>query len=224
MNVSSKITQKLAALVVLTAAVSMSADFADGGFVRAQPTKTGASAPAQVGKAAPDFTLTDARGKKVSLSQFKGKLVVLEWFNHGCPFVKKHYESGNMQSLQKAYTGLGVVWLSICSSAEGKQGFASGAEHLKAMEEKGAKPTNILIDADGKVGKLYQAKTTPHMFIVGKDGTLEYAGAIDDKETFDAADVKTAKNYVKSALDEMLKGKKPTVATTHSYGCSVKYQ
>ncbi|MBK7750403.1 MAG: redoxin domain-containing protein [Candidatus Obscuribacter sp.] len=227
MNVSSKITQKLAALVVLTAAVSISADFADGGFVRAEPTKSKSSATlteAQVGKQAPDFTLTDARGKKVSLSQFKGKLVVLEWFNHGCPFVKKHYEGGNMQSLQKTYTGQGVVWLSICSSAEGKQGFATGAEHLKAMEEKGAKPSYILIDADGKVGKLYQAKTTPHMFIVGKDGTLDYAGAIDDKETFDAADVKTAKNYVKAALDDMLKGKKPAVASTHSYGCSVKYQ
>lgn len=218
----SKISQKLGVLVGLSAAIAFSANFADGNLVRAQSRQT--MATAEVGKTAPDFELTDARGKTVKLGQFKGKLVVLEWFNHGCPFVKKHYESGNMQALQKAYTAKGVVWLAICSSAKDKQGYASGADQLKAMQDKKAAPSFVLIDETGKVGKLYGAKTTPHMFIIGKDGNLAYAGAIDDKETFDAADVKTAKNFVKVALDEMLQGKKPSVATTHSYGCSVKYQ
>lgn len=223
MNVSSKITQKLACLAVITAAVAMSADFADGGFVHAQSGSAPVAA-AKVGSEAPDFTLTDAKGKTVKLSQFKGKLVVLEWFNHGCPFVKKHYDSGNMQALQKEYTGKGVVWLSICSSASGRQGFASGDEHLKAMADKKAVPTNILIDADGKVGRLYDAKTTPHMFVIGKDGKLDYAGAIDDKRSTDVEDVKGANNYVKAALDKLISGKLPAVSSTQAYGCSVKYQ
>lgn len=223
MNVSSKITQKLACLAVITAAVAMSADFADGGFVHAQ-SGSGAVAAAKVGSEAPDFTLTDAKGKTVKLSQFKGKLVVLEWFNHGCPFVKKHYDSGNMQALQKEYTKKGVIWLAICSSASGRQGFATGEEHLKAMADKKAMPTNILIDADGKVGRLYDAKTTPHMFVIGKDGTLDYAGAIDDKRSTDAEDVKGANNYVKAALDKLIAGKMPAVSSTQAYGCSVKYQ
>ncbi len=224
MNVSSKITQKLACLAVITAAVAMSADFADGGFVHAQSGSGAVAAAAKVGSEAPDFTLTDAKGKTVKLSQFKGKLVVLEWFNHGCPFVKKHYDSGNMQALQKEYTKKGVIWLAICSSASGRQGFATGEEHLKAMADKKAVPTNILIDADGKVGRLYDAKTTPHMFVIGKDGTLDYAGAIDDKRSTDAEDVKGANNYVKAALDKLIAGKMPAVSSTQAYGCSVKYQ
>ena len=135
MNVSSKITQKLAALLILTAGVYMSSEFADGKFVRAASEN---STAAKVGKAAPDFTLTDTNGKKQTLSSFKGKLVVLEWLNHGCPFVKKHYSSGNMQALQKEYTAKDVVWLSIVSSAEGKQGFQSNAEHNAAMKAAGA--------------------------------------------------------------------------------------
>ena len=233
MNVSSKITQKLAALFILTMAVTLSNEFADGGFVRAQ---SGASAAktsqgenavkmsAQVGQPAPDFSLVDALGKPVSLAKLKGKIVVLEWFNHGCPFVKKHYDGGNMQSLQKTYTGKGVVWLSICSSAAGKQGFATGEEHLKVMADKKASPSHILIDADGKVGHLYGAKTTPHMYVIDKSGKLVYAGAIDDKRSTDSEDVKTSKNYVKVALDQLLKGKMPDVATTDAYGCSIKYQ
>jgi peroxiredoxin len=176
-----------------------------------------------VGKPAPDFTLTDSNGKSHSLGKFKGKVVVLEWFNHGCPFVRKHYESGNMQKLQKEYTAKGVVWLSICSSAEGKQGFASGAGHNAEAREAGAEPTAILIDADGKVGRLYGARTTPDMYVINKKGTLVYAGAIDDKRTTDIADVATAKNYVKEALDEVLEGKAVATASTKPYGCSVKY-
>lgn len=220
MNVSSKITQKLAALLILTAGVYMSSEFADGKFVRAASENIVA---AKVGSAAPDFTLTDTNGKKQSLSAYKGKLVVLEWLNHGCPFVKKHYSSGNMQALQKEYSGKGVIWLSIVSSAEGKQGFQSNAEHNAAMKAASAKPTAILVDSDGKVGHMYGAKTTPHMFVINKKGDLAYAGAIDDKSSADAEDVKSAKNYVRAALDALLKGKVPQVASTQSYGCSVKY-
>lgn len=227
MNVASKITQKLAALFILTAAVSMSSELADGGFVRAsegKPSQTESVESAQVGKKAPDFKLDDESGKPIKLSDYKGKPVVLEWFNHGCPFVKKHYDSGNMQALQKEYTAKDVIWLSICSSAPGKQGYATAAEQERLMKEKGAKPTHILIDADGKVGRLYGAKTTPHMFVISKDENLVYAGAIDDKRGFDTEEVKSAKNYVRAALDSLLKGKLPSVANTQSYGCSVKYQ
>jgi peroxiredoxin len=220
MNVSSKITQKLAALLILTAGVYMSSEFADGKFVRAASENTTA---AKVGTAAPDFTLTDTNGKKQTLSSYKGKLVVLEWLNHGCPFVKKHYSSGNMQALQKEYTAKDVIWLSIVSSAEGKQGFQSNAEHNAAMKATGAAPTAILIDSDGTVGHLYGAKTTPHMFVINKKGELAYAGAIDDKTSTDAEEVKTAKNYVRASLDSLLKNKTPKVASTQSYGCSVKY-
>lgn len=220
MNVASKVTQKLAVLLVITGAV-VANEFADGGFVRAQ---SGSVPELSAGALAPDFSLPDAKGKQVKLSDYKGKLVVLEWFNMGCPFVQKHYDSGNMQGLQKTYTEKGVVWLSICSSAKGKQGYGEGAEHLKAMADKGGKPSDILIDADGKVGRMFGAKTTPHMFIVDKAGKLAYAGAIDDKRSTDAEDVKTSKNYVKAALDDLLKGKTPEVASTQAYGCSVKYQ
>ncbi len=177
-----------------------------------------------VGQAAPDFTLTDTNGKAVKLSDFKGKYVVLEWFSYDCPFVEKHYGSGNLQNLQKAYTQKGVVWLSINSSAEGKEGFYSASETNSKMQEKGGSPSAILLDSDGKVGKLYGAKTTPHMFIVNPDGNLIYQGAIDDKSSFDPADIAVAKNYVQAALEEAMAGKPVTTASTKSYGCSVKYK
>jgi peroxiredoxin len=182
-----------------------------------------AEAASLVGKPAPDFTLTDSNGKSHSLSDYKGKVIVLEWFNHGCPFVVKHYDSGNMPKLQKEYTAKGVIWLSICSSAPGKQGFGSGAEQNAKAKETGAAPTAILIDADGKVGRLYGARSTPSMYVITKKGSLAYAGAIDDKPTTDPADIKGAKNYVKEALDEVLDGKTVATASTKSYGCSVKY-
>jgi peroxiredoxin len=173
----------------------------------------------ETGKPAPDFTLGE-----VKLSNFKGKVVVLEWLNHGCPFVRKHYESGNMQSLQEKYTKKNVVWISIISSAEGKQGFvdAAGAAADKAKNKSLA--SEILLDPTGKVGMLYEAKTTPHLFVIDKAGTLVYQGAIDDKPDTDKESVKGAKNYVAEALDLVLDGKKVTHATTKSYGCSVKYQ
>jgi peroxiredoxin len=222
MNGSSKIAQKLMALFLLTMAILIPNELFADRFVKAAPEASAATAV--VGKAAPNFTLTDTTGKKWKLSDQKGKVVVLEWFNHGCPFVKKHYDSGNMQKLQKEYTGKGVVWLAINSSAKGKQGNATPAEHDKVFKEKNAAPTAVLIDEDGTVGKEYKAKTTPDMYVIDKKGKLVYAGAIDDKSGVDQAEIATAKNYVKSALDELLSGKTVTVAETKSYGCSVKYQ
>ena len=183
---------------------------------------TALAAP-QTGQPAPDFTLTDSNGKSHKLSDFKGKFVVLEWLNHGCPFVQKHYDGGNMQGLQKEYTGKDVVWLSIVSSAPGKQGNMSPEETNKTKEEKGSAATAILMDADGTVGKLYDAKVTPELYIINPEGVLIYMGAIDDKKSVDAADVAGAKNYVKQALDEAMAGKPVSEPSTAAYGCSVKY-
>jgi peroxiredoxin len=182
----------------------------------------GAKSPA-IGTKAPDFTLTDTSGNKRSLSDFKGKHVVLEWINHGCPFVKKHYNTNNMQTLQREFTAKGVIWLSICSSAKGKQGHMSNDEWNKTTKNKEANPTAVLIDGNGKVGKKYDAKTTPHIFIIDPEGNLVYKGAIDDKATTDKNDVPTAKNYVRAALEESLAGQPVSIASTESYGCSVKY-
>lgn len=181
------------------------------------------AAPAQVGSPAPDFTLTDCAGKSVSLSNFKGKTVVLEWTNAGCPFVVKHYGSGNMQKLQKDATGRGVVWLTICSSAPGKQGHMTPDEAAKACEANGSHATAYLLDEDGKVGQLYAAKRTPEMYVINPDGILVYHGAIDDKKSADAADIPGAKNFVAAALDEVLAGKPVSTPSTEAYGCSVKY-
>jgi alkyl hydroperoxide reductase subunit AhpC len=178
---------------------------------------------AVVGKPAPDFTLTDSNGKSHSLSAYKGKTVVLEWVNFGCPFVRKHYGAGNMQKLQKDYTGKGVVWLSLNSSGQGKEGFHTAAEINSLLSEKGAAPSAYLSDTNGKVGHQYGARTTPHMFVIDPKGTLVYAGGIDDKPSTDQADIPGATNYVAAALDEALAGKKVATAVTKPYGCSVKY-
>lgn len=179
---------------------------------------------AEVGEKAPDFQLKDVNGKLWSLSKLKDKVVVLEWFNFGCPFVKKHYDTGNMQSLQKRFVNKGVVWLCICSSAEGRQGYKTAKEHIASFKKKESAPSAVLIDADGKVGKLYGAKTTPHMYIIGKDGALVYAGAIDDNPGFNKEEIKSAKNYVKIALNEILAGEPVSKSETKAYGCSVKYK
>ena len=179
---------------------------------------------ASLDKAAPNFTLKDFNGKTHSLSDYKGKYVVLEWVNFGCPFVKKHYNSGNMQALQKKYTDKDVVWLSICSSAEGKQGYYTAKDLAKILKEQGLNSTAYLLDESGEVGKLYDAKTTPHMYIINPEGNLIYVGAIDDKRSTDVADVKTANNYVTSVLDDCLAGKKVESKATTPYGCSVKYK
>jgi len=182
-----------------------------------------ASAAVQVNQAAPDFTLPSADGATHSLSDFRGKVVVLEWLNYGCPFVQKHYDSGNMQALQKRYTGEDVVWLSINSSAPGKQGHSSPAEAAELTAEHDAAPTAVLLDPDGEVGKMYGARTTPHMYIIDPEGNLVYNGAIDDKPTTDQADIEGAENYVVAALAAVMDGKQPEVQTTKPYGCSVKY-
>lgn len=183
---------------------------------------TAVAAP-QVGQPAPGFTLTDSNGQSRNLSDFKGRFVVLEWLNHGCPFVVKHYQSGNMQSLQKEYTGKDVVWLSIVSSAPGKQGHMSPDETNKAKAEKGSAATAVLLDEDGTVGKLYDAKVTPELYVINPEGVLVYAGAIDDKKSTDPADVAGATNYVKQALDEAIAGKPVSEPTITAYGCGIKY-
>ncbi len=183
----------------------------------------GALQAAEVGKPAPDFTLKDIQGNSHSLADFKGKTVVLEWTNLGCPFVKKHYGSGNMQALQKTYTDKGVVWLSICSSAPGKQGYFDTATWQKKVAEQGGRATAVLLDSDGQTGRVYGARTTPHMYIVGADGILKYAGAIDDNGSWDPKTIEGAHNYVAAALDALLQGQPVDVATTKPYGCSVKY-
>jgi hypothetical protein len=183
-----------------------------------------ASAAPVVGKPAPNFKLADANGKAVALSDFRGKTVVLEWNNPGCPFVKKHYSSGNMQKAQAAAAADGAVWLTINSGAPGKQGHMSGPEAKAFVAESGARPAAYLLDPNGVVGKAYEAKTTPHMYIVNKAGTLVYAGGIDDKPTPNPADVNGARNHVLAALAELKAGKPVSVATSRPYGCTVKYK
>lgn len=176
------------------------------------------------GTPAPTFTLqgTNTQGS-VNLADYKGKIVVLEWLNHGCPFVRKHYDSGNMQALQKKYTSQNVVWFSIISSAPGKQGHVDAAGAMKDRTQFKSSATDVLLDPEGKVGQMYEAKTTPHMYIIDKNGVLVYQGAIDDKPDTDRDSVKIAKNYVSTSLDEVIAGKKVSQPATKSYGCSVKY-
>jgi hypothetical protein len=180
-------------------------------------------AAATVGQPAPDFSVRDSNGKLHKLSDYKGKFVVLEWHNQGCPYVKKHYGSGNMQRLQKEWTGKGVAWLTILSSASGKQGFVSAQEENSFIKESGASPTAALLDPSGNIGQLYAAKTTPHMIVIDPQGTIVYNGAIDDKPTADPADLQGATNYVNAALSAAMAGKPVSVSTTKPYGCSVKY-
>lgn len=173
---------------------------------------------------APEFSLKATSGKNVRLSDYLGKTVVLEWTNPGCPFVQKHYKSKNMQGLQKEYTGKGVIWLTVSSSAPGKQGHLDAKSGEAFRTEQGSAATAVLLDGDGKVGKLYKAETTPHMYVVNSKGRLVYQGAIDDKPSADEADVKTARNYVREAVDATLAGKDVKEYQTKSYGCSVKYK
>ena len=182
-----------------------------------------AQAQPEIGKPAPEFALKDLVGKEHKLSDFKGKTVVLEWVNYGCPFVKKHYDSQNMQALQKAATDSGVVWLAICSSAPGKQGNETPETAKTKTAEYKSAATAYLKDEDGAVGKLYDAKTTPEMFIIDKEGTLVYMGAIDDKPNPSPDSIAGATNYVKAAVMEVMDGKPVTTSSTKPYGCSVKY-
>jgi peroxiredoxin len=182
-----------------------------------------ATAQANPGQPAPAFSLTDLDGRKVALADLRGKFAVLEWTNPSCPFVQKHYGSGNMQQLQKRFTGEGVVWLTINST------HAAHAEHLKPAEQKawltqqGAVPSMAALDADGTVGRAYGAKVTPHMYVIDPQGVLVYAGAIDDKRSTNPADVKTATNFVMRAFADLRAGRPVSVASTPAYGCTIKY-
>ena len=177
-----------------------------------------------VGSAAPDFSLTDAKGKTHSLSQYKGKYVVLEWFNPECPFVKKHYGSGNMQKLQEEYTGKGITWLTIDSNAPGSEGNLTADAASKVMTGWKTHQTALLLDPEGKAGRAYGAKNTPNMVVINPEGKIVYEGAIDSKATPNPADISSSTNYVKVALDESLAGKPVSTSTTKPYGCSVKYK
>lgn len=177
----------------------------------------------RVGEAAPEFQATDSNGQAHKLSQYRGKFVVLEWHNNGCPYTRKHYESGNMQRLQKEWTGRGVVWFTVISSAPEQQGYVTAQQENDYLKRMNAVPTAALLDPQGDVGRLYSAKTTPHMFIINPAGVLIYDGAIDSKPTTDQADIASAKNYVSEALAEAMSGKPVTTPTSRPYGCSVKY-
>ncbi len=190
------------------------------GFVAALPAQSAVIA----GQAAPSFTLKDSQGKTVNLADYAGKYVVLEWHNPDCPFVQKHYRSGNMQALQSRYTQQGVVWLAISSTHPSYAEYRDPAAVNALLKTEHATPTAYLMDGDGKVGMTYGARTTPQMFVINPQGNVVYAGGIDDKRSTDLADVKTAKNYVAAALDEARAGKPVTVANAPTYGCSVKYR
>jgi peroxiredoxin len=181
-----------------------------------------ADSPA-VGSGAPEFSLSDAKGKTHSLAEYKGKYVVLEWFNPECPFVKKHYGSGNMQKLQQEFTNKGVVWLTIDSSAPGLEGNLTPEQASSTINSWKTHQTALLLDPEGKVGRAYGAKNTPHMFVISPEGKVVYEGAIDSKATPNPADIPSSTNYVKVALDESLSGKAVSKANTKPYGCSVKY-
>ncbi|QCB47281.1 redoxin domain-containing protein [Hydrogenophaga sp. PAMC20947] len=178
---------------------------------------------AGVGQAAPDFTLSDTSGKSVTLSSFKGKPVVLEWNNPGCPFVRKHY-NGNMQALQKAFTTQGVIWLTINSTEKGSVDHMTAAQLERWMTTKGASPSATLMDIDGQVGRAYGARVTPHMYIVSAQGALVYAGGIDSIPSARAVDIEKATNYIRQGLDELLAGKPLSTPTSQPYGCSIKYE
>jgi peroxiredoxin len=187
------------------------------------PVATPAFAAVEPGKPAPDFSVTDYKGQPFKLSDHKGKVVVLEWTNHQCPFVVKHYETGNMQKVQKDAAEKGVAWVSIVSSAPGKQGNVTPEEAQKIVTDVGATITTKILDTDGTVGKLYGASTTPQMVVIDKDGNVAYYGAIDDDSSANPEAVKTAKNHVTAAIDDLVAGRAVATAQTQPYGCGVKY-
>lgn len=207
----------------ITRRVALSAALVAGAFLAGHALAVGPAAGPRVGAPAPDFSATDSNGRKLSLSELKGKTVVLEWTNDECPFVRKHYEGQNMQALQKKWTAKDVVWLTVISSPPGEQGYADSAKANKLTSERGAAPTAVLLDPEAEVGRAYKAQVTPHMYIIRGDGVLAYMGGIDDKPSARLEDLKGAKNYVDMALTELAEGKPVSVTTSRPYGCSVKF-
>lgn len=207
-------------LLALTLALTALMPFS---FAHAEDKAAAPAAKAEVGKQAPDFTGTDTKGVTHKLSDYKGKTVVLEWTNPLCPFVVKHYDSNNMQTLQKEAVADGVVWLTVASSAADKEGYYNAADSEKYMTEKASAQTARLLDASGEIGHLYDAKTTPHMYVINADGVLVYAGAIDSNDSFKPETIKGATNYVAAALKSLKDGKPVEVASTKPYGCGVKH-
>jgi peroxiredoxin len=214
-------TKLLITLLILAASTAI---FLVAANVRSKMPGRGAPDSPAVGTNAPDFSVTDSKGKTQSVSQYKGKYVVLEWFNPGCPFVKKHYDGGNMQKLQEEFTGKGIIWLTVDSSAPGKQGHLTADQATALMAEWKTKQTALVLDADGTAGQTYGAKNTPHMFVINPEGKIVYEGAIDSRNSANAADIPSSTNYVKVALEESLGGKPVSNANTKPYGCSVKYK
>ena len=209
-----KLTARIAAAIAVGALVLAAASL--------QPQARDAGA--QPGAPAPAFAAQDVGGKLVRLGDFAGNTVVLEWTNNGCPFVAKHYDSGNMQALQRRHTEGGGVWLVVASSAPGKQGHVTPDQARADLKRWASAPSGFLLDPDGMIGRLYDARATPHMVVIDRSGRLAYMGAIDDVPSADPRDVKAAKNYVAAALAELAAGKPVTVASTRAYGCSVKYK
>ena len=181
------------------------------------------AAAAQIGEPAPDFTAVDSRGNRVQLSAYRGKTVVLEWTNADCPYTRKHYASGNMQGMQGLAQKDGIVWLTVISSAPGRQGYVTGPQADFLTESRKATPTAVLLDPSGAVGRLYGAKTTPHMFVIDKNGALQYMGGIDSIATADASDIARAEPYLKEAMMAVAQGNPVAHPVTKPYGCSVKY-
>lgn len=182
-----------------------------------------AQAKVEVGKPAPNFQGTDSQGNAINLSDYAGKIVVLEWSNHECPYVVKHYSGGNMQSLQKEATDQGIVWLTIVSSAKGKQGHTTAQDANNVIKAQGIHSTARILDSSGTIGHLYGARTTPHMFVIDKSGKIAYAGAIDSNGSIKSSAIAGATNYVREAVNSLTAGKPVEVASTKPYGCSVKY-
>lgn len=181
------------------------------------------SVDAVVGQQAPSFEVMGADGTMYSLSDFEGQYVILEWLNHGCPYIRKHYDGNNMQKLQEKYTDQGVVWLSVISSAPGTQGYMEAEEAQQSIEEQGASPTAILLDPEGEMGRAYDARVTPHMYIIDPEGVVRYNGAIDDKPTPRASSLETAHNYIDAAMNSLMNGEEVEVKSNTPYGCNVKY-
>jgi peroxiredoxin len=185
--------------------------------------RTPAEAAVQTGRAAPDFSVTDTKGIRHALAAYRGRTVILEWTNHECPYTAKHYATGNMQALQAAATSSGAVWLTVVSSRPRSQGYVEAAEADALTVSRNARPTGVVLDPRGELGRLYGASTTPHMFVVDASGVLVYMGAIDDRPSAGHASVKGARNYVREALEAMAAGRPVTIASTRPYGCTVKY-